>query len=207
MYTLYHHPYSQHSRRVVALLEAAGLTWQGERVSLETGEHMTAAYLAINPNHQVPTLLDGELKLHESTAILRYLCHRHGLSDWYPDEPAARARVDQWMDWSQSRMAPAVTDIVFHSVFAPPEARDPGAINRGKARLAELVPLMVSQLEGEWLAGTATPSLADLVAGSNISQLALAGWRPAPGVLRDWYERVCRIEAFAATLPAEAEPA
>ena len=112
MYILYPFPYSQHARRVVSLLEAAGLPYELRHVDMAKGEHLSAAYLAINPNHQVPTLLDGDLVLHESNAILRYLCHQHGLSDWYPADPKHRARVEQWLDWNQSRLSPAVIDIV-----------------------------------------------------------------------------------------------
>jgi glutathione S-transferase len=92
---LYHHPYSQHSRRVVALLEEVGLAHELRPVALDQGEHLTPAYLAINPNHQVPTLIDGAVKIHESNAILRYLCAKHELENWYPSAPAARAAVDQ----------------------------------------------------------------------------------------------------------------
>ena len=55
---------------------------------------MSPEYLAINPNHQVPTLIDGEVTIHESNAILRYLCVKHELKDWYPDDVKARAAVD-----------------------------------------------------------------------------------------------------------------
>ena len=117
MYVLYHFPYSQHARRVVSLLEAASLPYELRHVDMGKGEHLSAAYLAINPNHQVPTLVDGDLMLHESNAILRYLCHKHGLSDWYPADPKHRARVEQWLDWNQSRLSPAVIDIVRNKLF------------------------------------------------------------------------------------------
>jgi len=202
MYTLYMHPFSQNSRRVVALLDAENLPYEARGVALERGEHMTADYAAINPNHQVPTLVDGELKLHESTAILRYLCNRHGLEAWYPGDHAVRAEVDQWTDWAQSRMAPAVTGIVFHSMFADDATRDPAAIERGKTQMAELAPMIETRLaDRDWIAGTAAPTIADLVIASNISQLRLAGWQPAAGRLRDWYARMCELKAFADTLP------
>jgi glutathione S-transferase len=118
MYILYHFPYSQHARRVVSLLEAAGLPYELRHVDMAKGEHLSAAYLAVNPNHQVPTLLDGDLKLHESNVILRYLCQKHGLTDWYPADLKQRARVDQWLDWNQCRLSPAVIDIVFNTLFA-----------------------------------------------------------------------------------------
>ncbi|WP_300545665.1 glutathione S-transferase family protein [Maricaulis sp.] len=202
MYKLYHFPFSQHARRVVTLLEAAGLPYTLEHVAMDAGEHLTPAYLAINPNRQVPTLVCDGLKIHESTAIMRYLCNRHGLEDWYPSALPVRAEIDQWVDWTQSRMAQAVIDIVFNSVFAPAHMRDHAAIERGKARMSELAPMIEARLDGrDWIAGTDRPSIADVVIASNISQLQLAGWRPANGNFKAWYGRVCAIEAFAKTLP------
>ncbi len=206
MYVLYFHPYSQHSRRVLTLLDASRLDYEPRLVALEKGEHMSDAYLAINPNHQVPTFIDGELILFESTAILRYLCARHRLDDWYPLELTRRAIVDQWTDWGQSRMAPAVKDIVLNSVFLDEASRDLAAIERGKSVMSELVPLMETALgEANWIAGTDSPTIADLVLGSNITQLALAGWRPAGGRIKAWYSRLCEVKAFADSLPVELE--
>lgn len=139
MYTLYHHPYSQHCRRVVALLEEAGLDYELRRVAMEEDEHLSPAYLKINPNHQVPTLQDGDLKMFESNAILRYLCVTHRLTSWYPDELRARAAVAQWLDWNQCRLAPAVIDIVRNKMFG---GGDTDAIARGERKLQELVPIL-----------------------------------------------------------------
>ena len=124
MYILYHFPYSQHARRVVSLLEAAGLPYELRHVDMAKREHLSAAYLAINPNHQVPTLIDGDLTLHESNAILRYLCQKHGLTDWYPADLKHRARVDQWLDWNQSQLSPAVIGIVRNTLLPGRQGRD-----------------------------------------------------------------------------------
>lgn len=208
MYVLYHHPMSQHGRRVVALLEEAGLPYEPRHVALDKGEHMGPAYLAINPNHQVPTLVDGDLVLHESNAILRHLCHKHGLSDWYPTEPATRARVDQWLDWNQSRLSPGVIDIVFNKVFLGPKG-DTQAIARGEARVAELTPILTARLEGRPFLGGEAPTIADLSVASNITQLGLAGAAPQDAAIQAWYERVSAIpgvqrscQAMASAVPA-----
>lgn len=193
MYVLHHHPLSQHARRVVALLEAAHLPYELRRVSLETGEHLSDGYRAINPNHQVPTLVDGELKIFESNAILRHLCHKHGLVDWHPDDPARRAMVEQWLDWNQCRLSPAVVDIVFNTVFLGPKG-DPTAIARGRERLAELSPILEAALQGHpYLAG-ATPTIADLSVASNIAQLALADAAPSTPSIRAWYGRIDALD-------------
>src|SRR5262245_2180926 len=200
MYTLYHFPYSQHARRVVSLLEAAGLPYQLHHVNMAQGEHLSAAYLSINPNHQIPTLVDGDLKIHESNAILRYLCGKHSLTDWYPADPRHRALVDQWLDWNQCRLSPAVIDIVRNKVFLK-EKGDKDAVARGEARLRELGPVLEDGLRSaDFLIG-ATPTIADLSVASNVFQLGLADAIPPGERIATWYGRISALEAFRKSLP------
>ena len=107
MYILYHFPYSQHARRVVSLLEAAALpvpscamlTWRRARICQQTISRSI-------PTTRCRRWWTAISVLHESNAILRYLCHKHGLTEWYPADPKHRARVEQWLDWNQSRLSP-----------------------------------------------------------------------------------------------------
>ena len=131
MYLLYGFPFSQHSRRVVSLLEEAGLEYEFKNVDMTNAEHMSPAYLEVNPNHQVPTLISKTIKIHESNAILRYLCNKHGLDAWYPLDADQRGVVDQWLDWIQCRLSPAVVGIVLNKVFMGDEA-DQDAIKQGQ---------------------------------------------------------------------------
>ena len=200
MYVLYHFPYSQHGRRVVSLLEAAGLPYELRHVDMAKREHLSAAYLAINPNHQVPTFIDGDLTLHESNAILRYLCQKHGLTDWYPAELKQRARVDQWLDWNQCRLSPAVIDIVFNTLFAG-ERSDRDAIERGQARLRELAPILEAGLQADDFLGGGRPTIADLSVASNVFQLGLAG-ADLPGArTAKWFSQIGELECFRKSLP------
>lgn len=192
MYLLYHHPYSQHARRVVALMEEAKLPYELRRVALEKGEHMSPEFLAVNPNHQVPVLIDGDVKLFESNAILRYLSNKHGLTHWYPENHAQRARVDQWLDWNQSRFGPAVVDIVLNKVFLGDKA-DRQAIARGEARVAELAPILEDALGASAYITGDTPTIADLSIASNITQLGLAHAAPTSPRIAAWFERVNKI--------------
>lgn len=200
MHILYSHPLSQHCRRVLALLEEAGIPYKTRHVSFEDAEHVSPEYRAVNPNHQVPTLIDGDLKIHESHAILRYLCAKHGLSDWYPTNIAQRAEVDQWLDWTQCRLGPATFLVVFHSVFAGDQG-DESAIARGHSELEDLLPVLDAALaEREYLAGD-RPTIADLAAASNITHLALADAAPEQPNIAAWVKRVCRLPGFGKTLP------
>lgn len=151
-------------------------------------------------DHQVPTLLDGELRIHESNAILRYLCVKHALHDWYPGDPDKRAAVEQWLDWNQCRLSPAVVDIVLNSVFLG-ERGDKTAIERGRSRLRELEPILEEGLAGPAFLAGKRPTIADLSLASSIFQLGLAGVVPAGEHTRRWFDRVSAIDGFRRSLP------
>ena len=202
MYKLYLHPYSQHSRRVVSLLEETGLEYEPIPVDLANGEHMSAEYLAINPNHQVPTLIDGDIKLHESNAILRYLCAKHALTDWYPDDLPARAVVEQWLDWAQCRQGPAVINIVFNRVFLGDKG-DQKAIESGLKQMVELSGILEKDLAGKVFLAGDKPTIADLAIASNLFQLGLAKEMPDSENIQGWYGRVCELEGYRKSLPPQ----
>lgn len=95
---LYYHPVSTVSRPVLLLIAEASIPIDLEVVDLFSGAHMQPAFAAINPSRQVPVLEDGNFRLTESSAILKYLADKVG-SPAYPRELQARARVNERMDW------------------------------------------------------------------------------------------------------------
>lgn len=95
---LYADPISTVSRPVMLFLAEANIPHEFVLVDLMTGGHMKPEFLAINPNHAVPTLTDGDFVLSESSAILKYLADRVG-SPAYPSDPKRRAKVNAMMDW------------------------------------------------------------------------------------------------------------
>lgn len=200
MYTLYGFPFSQHSRRVVSLLEAAGLDYEFKMVDMANGEHMSPDFLAINPNHQVPVLISTDIKLHESNAILRYLCNKHHLDTWYPQDVNQRAKVDQWLDWVQCRMSPAVIGIVLNKVFMG-DGGDLDAIKLGQEKMTELTSILESVLtDSQYLTGN-KPTIADLALVSNVFQLELAKEVPPGKSIDRWYKTMLEIEGVRKSLP------
>jgi glutathione S-transferase len=95
---LYYDPASTVCRPVMLFAAEAGLDLDLVHVSLYEGEHQKPEYLAINPNGAVPMLEDGDFRLCEASAILKYLADKVG-SPAYPTGLQARARVNELMDW------------------------------------------------------------------------------------------------------------
>jgi glutathione S-transferase len=78
---LYGHPFSNNAMRAQLALDEKQLDYEYVTVDLFRGEQRSPEYLAITPRGQVPALVDGDVTLWESTAIVLYLEHR------YPDVP------------------------------------------------------------------------------------------------------------------------
>ena len=95
---LYMHPVSMTSRPVRLFAAENNIAMDEELVDLMTGAHMQPPYAAINPNCLVPMLEDGDFRLTESSAILKYLADKIN-SPAYPKELKARAKVNEVMDW------------------------------------------------------------------------------------------------------------
>jgi len=92
------HPISTTSRPIMTFIADHGLQVEQQVVDLLSGEQFKPEYCAINPNSYVPVLQDGDFRLTESSAILKYLADKVG-SATYPKDLQKRARVNEVMDW------------------------------------------------------------------------------------------------------------
>src|SRR6202795_3728630 len=127
----------------------------------------TPDFLAMNPHGRIPVIRDDDAIVWESHAILRYLAARHGAGKFWSDDPLARARVDGWMDWSQTALQPDFLIGVFWGFFRTPEdKRNWPAIRAALARCARDFEKLDRLLEGRsFLLGDAL-TLADITAGT-----------------------------------------
>jgi glutathione S-transferase len=95
---LHMHPASITSRPVRLFMAEKGIEAEEVLVDLMTGAHHQEPFVSFNPSRLVPVLEDGDLKLTESSAILKYLADKFDLPE-YPKDLKARARVNEMMDW------------------------------------------------------------------------------------------------------------
>ena len=148
-------------------------------------------FLALNPNAMVPVLVDGDVVLWESNTICRYLVARHGEdSPLLPREPAARARVEQWMDWQATELNNAWRYAFMALVRNSPAHADPAQVGHSIAQWHRHMGILERQLEktGAHAAGPDF-SLADVVLGLSLNRWLMTPMqRPDYPALRAYAE-------------------
>lgn len=114
-----------------------GLPYEWINVDIMKGGARTAAFAAMNPAMQTPTVDFGNGKyLAQSNAIIRYLARGSAL---VPDDAWTQAKIDEWLFWEQYSHEPNVATCRFHMhpkyLGKSKETRDPGKVDRGEKAL------------------------------------------------------------------------
>ncbi|AFZ58519.1 glutathione S-transferase family protein [Anabaena cylindrica FACHB-243] len=86
-------------------LEELGVSYDYISLNIGANEQRQPEFLAINPMGKVPAIVDGDLKLWESGAILLYLAEKY---QQMPNSLAERAKIEQWVIFANATLAPAL---------------------------------------------------------------------------------------------------
>lgn len=81
------------------------------------GAHKKPPLSALNPFGEIPILVDGDIVLRDSQAILIYLARKYGGDAWLPTEAAAMARVAEWLMVAENEVARGPNDARLHDKF------------------------------------------------------------------------------------------
>jgi glutathione S-transferase len=96
------------NRKVEAFINHYGLDVDIHQVSFRDNETKTDEYFAMNPMRKVPVLVDGDLNLWESNAILTYLASKFPETNALPTDLKGRADADRWLHWQSCHLMPAM---------------------------------------------------------------------------------------------------
>src|SRR5438045_3786801 len=152
---LYYVPMTR-SNRPRWMLEELGVPYELVRLDPKKGENQTPEYLAINPTGKVPSLVDGEVKMFESAAIVAYLADKfQKLAP--PVGTPERAAYYQWLFFGMTTLEQPVGLYAKHTGSLPPEQRVEHVAKDAKAAAERaLAPLDHALKEREWLLGPFT---------------------------------------------------
>jgi len=197
MLTLYHTPISPNSRRVWITLLEKGLEFELVEIKLD-GEQFKPEFLALNPFHHIPVLVDDGFKIVESLAILDYLEAKYPTPAMLPTDAKdlAIARMVQLV--TVNELLPATTTFLPQVLGLP--AGNSDKIEQAKQKISTVLKLFESLLDHRPYFGSEQLTLAEVVAGSVIS------WLPKVGIslsdypkLNAWRLRLVARPAWKAT--------
>ncbi len=110
---------AQAPRRVLALVKHLGLKAECIEMDMMAGALKTSEYAALNPNMKAPALVDGELVLWESSAIMAYLCTKSQSDMWPISDSMEQIEILRWLSWNDCHWAPAVGPFYFEHIVKP----------------------------------------------------------------------------------------
>jgi len=102
--------------RVLALVKHLGIAAECVELDLMAGALRKPEYAKLNPSMKVPTLVDGDFVLTESSAIMAHLCIEAGSEMWPARNAAEQVDVLRWLSWSDGHWSPAVAPFYFEHV-------------------------------------------------------------------------------------------
>jgi len=199
MFTIYGRTNSSNVRKVLMLCEEIGLN-DYERLDYGRGFAPcdTPEYIALNPNMVVPTIIDGDLVLWESNAILRYLAAKHGPEEFYPTDLVARAKVDMWMDWQLTTLINGIR-VLFQGLHVKaPDFTAPEKQKQAATLATESMKILDANLatSGGFIAGD-TLTIADCAIAMYVHRwYALPIEREEFKALEAYHERLKELASF-----------
>jgi len=125
---------SQAPRRVLALVKHLGLKAEFVEVDMMGGGFKKPNYVALNPNMKAPTLVDGDLILWESSAIMAHLCIQAGSDMWPANTPTEQVEVLRWLSWNDNHWSVAVAPFYFEHIVKATESAPRPRGPEGKGR-------------------------------------------------------------------------
>lgn len=174
------------------LASLAGISLEISPVDFLAGEHKRAPLIGLNPWGEIPILVDGDVVLRDSHAILVYLASRYAGEEWLPKDPIRLAEVVQWLSTAANEVqngpgAARLVDKFGYDIDKEDTLK----------RSARILPLLDSHLSrNEWLAA-GRPTIAECAVFPYVALAPEGGVSldPYPNI-RNWIARIKGLPHF-----------
>ena len=190
-------------RKVLWALDELELAYEREDWGLPLRDPNVPEFLALNPNGQVPVLVEGEFVLWESNAILIYLAQREG--SLLPEQLELRALALQWLGWQGAELNPPWGYAVNALIRRTPGYDDPARIADSMAKWSTRMEILEAALAG---ASTgyigAGFSIADIALGLSVHRwMSIPAEKKELPAVAEYYELLMSREAGARWMATE----
>jgi len=202
MLRLYEHPLSAYAMKVKMALNAKGLPFEAVIPDGMSQGKAAGEFVGANFRAEVPTLIDGDVQVFDSTIILEYLEDKWPEPRLLPDSPAERARVRMIEDVMDTQYEPNNWGTMEVTRFrrATGELAD-RLVAYGRANIERYQQWLDRQLDGRrWFNGVSF-GWGDIAVAPYLNRSAGYGYFPQPGSrLAEWFDRVNREPPVAKVL-------
>jgi glutathione S-transferase len=164
-------------RKVLWLCEELNLEYEREDWGRGVLSTQSPEFLQLNPNGQIPVVLDGDLVLWQSNSIIRYLANAYDKEHLlYPTQAKERFFVDQWLDWQAIELNNSWTYTIMSLLRHSPDHQDPNLLQQGIDKWNRHMQMLDQQLAKTqaYVAGSQF-SLADIPIGLSVQR-----WKATP---------------------------
>jgi glutathione S-transferase len=172
MLKLYQTSISFNSRRVWITLLEKGLQFETVEMQLN-GQQFQPEFLALNPFHHIPVLVDGDVRIIESLAILDYLEAKYPQPNMLPTDPIDLAKVRMVEMTTVNELAPALSPL-FPKMLGLGDG-DPVQVAEALQKITTVLQFFEGLLDDRPFFGSSTITLAEPVAGTVLANLEFAG--------------------------------
>lgn len=200
MITLYHAQYTR-SLRIRWLLEELGLDYELKRINFQRKEHKGEDYLAVHPLGRLPAMVDGDVSMFESGAMIQWLLEKYGEGRLHPlpATPQSAAYL-QWFHYGEATHQTYLSTVALHTAILPKEERIPVIAERAVEGAKDCNRMLDAHLgKQDHIAGDQFTA-ADIMVTYPLILSHLFGILPSEDVphLMKYYERVSARPAFQA---------
>ena len=208
--TLYYGSGSPYAWRAQFALEHKALPYELKVLSFSAGDTRKPEFVALNPRHQVPVLVDGDFVLWESNAIVEYVDEAYPGrgAPLFPGDAKTRAIVRRFIEEVDNYYNKAIDPILDQAFWVKPEERDAAKLADGRNKAVEELATFSKAMRGDYLAGplsaadfTFYPLVAFLYRAQKIKLPDLDADAMLTPELRAWKARIEALPYFDKTIP------
>ena len=156
------------SIRVRWTLQELGVDFEPIRVNLLAGEHQRPEFLKINPAGKIPVLVDGDLVLTESVAIVLYLADKYSHKGLIPSDLKERAQVNRWLLFAATELEQPLWRIARNTTLYPEDQRLPADVVPASQEFKAMASVLEEHMQRRQFLVGDTVTVADFVAAHTL---------------------------------------
>ena len=163
------------SIRVRWTLQELGVEFEPVTVNMLAGENRGPEFLAINPAGKLPALVDGDLVLTESVAIVLYLAEKYPEKRLIPADLKQRAEHYRWLLFTTTELEQPLWRIARHTNVYPEDMRLPADVTIARREFQDMAAILEKHMQGRQFLVGDRATVADFVAGYTLDWANLVG--------------------------------